>query len=123
MKKNRMPAYQKRSDDRTWKIILTLVMWGTAAWLLLPFMNLEKINPVNAKMYLYRGLFGIAIMLIFFGKTLFDLLFPHYARTRMSRVNALLLTLYTLAIAGGLVFMVIRMVIVFIESRKSGFIF
>jgi hypothetical protein len=118
-----MTVHQKSSEERSWNIILTLVLWTAVALLLLPFLNLEKINPLNAKMYLYRGLFGIAIMLIFFGKTLFDLLFPQYARTRMSRVNALLLTLYTLAIAGGLIFMVIRMVVVYIESRKTGFIF
>ena len=118
-----MPTKKRRSDDRAWKTALTLLLWAAAAWLLLPFLNLDKINPANAKLYLYRGLFGIAIMLIFFGKTLFDLLFPQYARTKMSKVNALLLSLYTLLIAGGIVFMVIRMIVVYVESKKTGFIF
>jgi hypothetical protein len=113
----------RRSEGATWKLLLILALWIAAAWLLLPFLNLDKINPASAKMYLYRGLFGIAILLIFFGKTLFDLLFPQFARTRMSPINALLLTAYTLAIAGGIVFMVIRMIYVYMESRKTGFIF
>ena len=118
-----MAARKQRTDDRVWKIAVTIILWIAVAWLLFPFLNLDNINPGNVKIYLYRGLFGIAIMLIFFGKTLFDLLFPHYARTRMGGVNSVLLIIYTMAIAGGIVFMVIRMVVVYVESRKTGFIF
>jgi len=118
-----MAKYRQGTDDRVWKVVVTLLLWIAVAWLLFPFMNLDKMTPVNIKIYLYRGLFGIAIMLILFGKTLFDLLFPYYARTRMGGLNSFLLILYTLAIAGGIVFMVIRMVIVYVESRQTGFIF
>ena len=77
----------------------------------------------NAKEYLYRSAFGIALMLIFFGKTIFDLLFPQVTYRKIPLVNTIFLTLYAFVLAGGIIFMVLRMIVLFLKSREGGFLF
>ena len=102
---------------------LTIVLWIIAAWLLYPLVNLDTVQMENAKEYLYRSAFGIALMLIFFGKTIFDLLFPQVTMGKMPLLNTIFLTLYALVLAGGIIFMVLRMIVLYLESQDSGFLF
>jgi len=102
---------------------LTIILWIIAAWLLYPLINLDTVQMENAKEYLYRSAFGIALMLIFFGKTIFDLLFPQVTMGKMPFLNTIFLTLYALVLAGGIIFMVLRMIVLFLKSRDSGFLF
>jgi hypothetical protein len=103
--------------------ILTLALWIIAAWLLYPLINLDTVQMENAKEYLYRSAFGIALLLIFFGKTIFDLLFPQVTMGKMPLLNTIFLTLYALVLAGGILFMVLRMIVLYLKSRETGFIF
>jgi len=59
-------------------------------------------------------------MIIFFGKTLFDLVYPWVHSRRIPRLNAVLLILYAMALGGGLVFMVLRMAALAMRSRGGG---
>lgn len=102
---------------------LVILIWVITAWLVYPLVTLESVNIANAKNYLYRSALGIAIMLILFGKTVFDLLFPRAVSQRMSVLNTVFLTLYCLAIASGIMFMVSRMIVVYIKSSNAGFSF
>ncbi len=111
------------SLKRGTKLGLVLLIWVVTAWLVYPLITLESVNIVNAKSYLYRSAIGIAIMLILFGKTVFDLLFPRAVSQKMSVVNTVFLTLYCLAIASGLMFMISRMIVVYIKSNKTGISF
>ncbi len=103
--------------------VLTLVFWIIAAWLLYPLINLDTVQMENAKEYLYRSAFGIALMLIFFGKTIFDLLFPQVTMEKVPLLNTIFLTLYALVLAGGIIFMVVRMIVLYLKSRGGGFLF
>jgi len=103
--------------------VLTLFLWIIAAWLLYPLINLDTVHMENAKEYLYRSAFGIALMLIFFGKTIFDLLFPQVTMGKMPLLNTILLTLYALVLACGIIFMVLRMIVLYLKGRESGFLF
>jgi hypothetical protein len=105
----------------TWALIL--ILWVITAWLLYPLLNLDSVQMENAKEYLYRSAFGIALMLIFFGKTIFDLLFPQVTYRKIPLVNTIFLTLYALVLAGGIIFMVLRMIVLFLKSREGGFLF
>jgi len=101
-----------------------LLVWAVAAWLLYPLVVLDSVDMASAKPFLYRSAFGIAIMLILFGKTVFDLFFPQTVSKRSSFVRTALLTVYSLAIAGGMLFMVSRMIVLYIKNREGGgFIF
>lgn len=105
----------------TWALIL--ILWIITAWLLYPLLNLDTVQMENAKEYLYRSAFGIALMLIFFGKTIFDLLFPQVTYRKIPLVNTIFLTLYAFVLAGGIIFMVLRMIVLFLKSREGGFLF
>jgi hypothetical protein len=58
------------------KPALILLLWAFTAWLLYPLIMLDNVYAINAKEYFYRAVIGISIMIILFGKTVFDLFFP-----------------------------------------------
>jgi hypothetical protein len=102
------------------KIGITLVLWLIAAWLLYPLMALNSVNLINAKEYLYRSVAGLAIMIIFLGKTATDLLFPLEISQKKSILYTVFLTIYAMAIAGGIIFMILRMVLVYLQKSDTG---
>ena len=108
---------------KKWMWVLTLFLWILAAWLLYPLINLDTVDMDNAKQYLYRSAFGIVLMVIFFGKTILDLLFPQVALKKMPLMNTIFLTLYAFLLAGGIIFMAIRIIMLYLKSRESGFLF
>ncbi|NIO49713.1 MAG: hypothetical protein GTN73_09815 [Candidatus Aminicenantes bacterium] len=102
---------------------LVVILWIITAWLLYPLINLDTVDMENAKEYLYRSAIGITIMIIFFGKTILDLFFPQVTFRTMPLLNTIFLTIYSIALAGGIIFMITRMIILYMRSRKSGFLF
>jgi len=105
------------------KIGFILILWLITAWLLYPLITLDSVDMENATEYLYRSAIGIAIMLMLFGKTIFDLFFPQEISKKMSLINTIFLTIYCLALASGIMFMVSRMIILYIKNSDSGFPF
>jgi hypothetical protein len=105
------------------KIGFILLLWVFTAWLFYPLITLDAIQMANAKAYLYRSAMGIAIMLILFGKTIFDLLFPQSVSQARSILNTIFLALYSIFIAGGILFMVSRIIVLYIRSSDTGFPF
>ena len=103
--------------------VLVIILWIVTAWLLYPLIKLDSVDMGNAKEYLYRSAFGITIMLIFFGKSIIDLFFPQVTFKRVPLINTILLAVYSFALAGGIVFMVSRIIIMYLKSQKSGFLF
>jgi uncharacterized membrane protein YhdT len=104
-------------------LVLVIILWLITAWLLYPLINLDTVGMQNAKEYLYRSAAGLTIMIIFFGKTVIDLLFPQVALKRMPLLNTIFLTVYSLAIASGIIFMIVRMAVIYVKSKQSGFLF
>jgi hypothetical protein len=101
------------------KIGFILLLWAITAWLLYPLITLDSVDMKNAKEYLYRSTAGIAIMLIMFGKTIFDLLFPQAISQRKALLSTVFLTLYCVAIACGILFMVSRMIVLYLKSGNT----
>jgi hypothetical protein len=97
---------------------LWAVLWIFTAWLLYPLVALDTMDITNVKAYIYRSAAGITIMIILFGKAIFDLLFSGLISRKPPVLTTILLTLYTLAIGSGIVLMVVRMVVVFLKNRK-----
>ena len=102
---------------------LTIILWIVTVWLLYPLINLDSIDMENAKEYLYRSAFGISIMIIFFGKTILDLFFPQVTLSKAPLINTIFLSIYSFLLAGGIIFMITRVILLFLRSRKSGFLF
>ncbi|NIM90605.1 MAG: hypothetical protein GTO17_06615 [Candidatus Aminicenantes bacterium] len=101
------------------RIGFILVLWIITAWLLYPLITLDSIDMKSAKEYLYRASAGIAIMLIMFGKTIFDLLFPQTISQRKALWSTTFLILYCVAIVCGILFMVSRMIVLYLKSGNS----
>jgi hypothetical protein len=102
------------------QVFIIVALWVFTAWLFYPLFTLNAIQMANAKLYLFRAAIGIAIMLILFGKTIFDLFFPQSSSTAKSLVNTIFLAVYSFIIAGGIIFMVARMIVLYIRSIDTG---
>ena len=101
------------------RIGFILILWVITAWLLYPLITLDSVDLKNAKEYLYRATAGIAVMLIMFGKTIFDLFFPQAISQRKALLSTIFLTLYCVVIACGILFMVSRMIVLYLKSGNS----
>ena len=99
------------------KLVLFLLTWAFTIWLMYPLIVLDDMNTVNAKDYLYRSVIGIGIMIILFGKTVFDLFFPLSTPAKSAAVQTVFLTLYAMILAGGIIFMVGRLVSLYIRNQ------
>ena len=99
---------------------IVVALWIITAWLFYPLFTLNAIQIASAKSYLFRAAIGIAIMLILFGKTIFDLFFPHSSSETRSIINTIFLTVYSFVIAGGIIYMVARMIVLYIRSIDIG---
>jgi len=101
------------------RIALFLGAWVIIAWLLYPLLVLDSTTTVNAKEYFYRSAIGIAMMIIMFGKTLTDLLFPLDISRKKLLSYTILLTIYSFVLAGGIIYMISRVIVVYIKSSTS----
>ncbi|HVP91724.1 MAG TPA: hypothetical protein VMS75_10980 [Terriglobales bacterium] len=106
--------------DRRIVTAFVLVLWVVAAWLLYPLVILDRVDTANVKTFLYRSVLGLTLLIVFFGKTLFDLVYPWVVGRKIPRRDAALLTLYLLALTLGIIFMVVRLVLVYMKSSRSG---
>lgn len=113
----------RTARNKPWAVALTLALWAVAAWLLFPLANLDRVDMSNVKATLYRSAFGLTLLLIFMGKTLFDLIYPWVQGKKLPLLNAALLALYAVALGGGIVFMVLRMAVLAMKDRGGGFLF
>lgn len=96
---------------------LFLLLWGVTVWLLYPLIVLDNAFTINAKEYLFRAVIGITIMIILFGKTVFDLFFPLSTSNKTTALQTVFLTLYSMILAGGIIFMLGRLVSLFVRSQ------
>ncbi|MDH4271920.1 MAG: hypothetical protein OEW18_08080 [Candidatus Aminicenantes bacterium] len=114
---------KKTGLSKEMAVALTLVLWAAAAWFLYPLFNLDNVDMSNVKPTLYRSAMGITILIIFFGKTLYDLVFPWVTNRTIPRLNAVLLTLYLFILTGGIAFVLVRTAALYFKSRqRQGFV-
>lgn len=111
---------EQPQKNRGWRTAAGVVLWIVMAWLLYPLVNLDKLDMSNVLPTLYRAALGLTLMIIVLGKTLFDLIFPWVHGKKLPVANALLLSLYALALTGGIVFMILRMAMVYMRGRTGG---
>lgn len=104
---------------KTAGIVFTVFIWICVAWLLYPLVTLDSLSMINAKQYLYRSAFGIGLMIILFGKTVFDLLFPQVTNRRIPVINSIFLIVYSFFMAGGIIYMVTRLIVLYIRTQGN----
>ena len=116
-----MDLAKKINDIPTMKFVIFIVFWALTAWLLLPMIMLDKVELRSSMEYFYRAAGGVVLMIILFGKTVTDLLFSQDLSRRKSFLYISFLTVYSLALAGGIIFMAIRILLLYLNANSSSF--
>lgn len=100
-------------------VLINVGLWIVTAWLLYPLVVLESLRSVSVRQYMYRCGVGILIMLILFGRNVFDLFMPQAYSRKASTFNTVLLMIYTVAIGGTIVYMVSRLIVLYFRVLGS----
>jgi hypothetical protein len=103
------------------RIFLFLLVWAFTAWLLYPLIVLDTVDLRSSLEYFYRAAGGVVIMIILFGKTVVDLLFSQDLSRKKSYLYITFLTVYSIALAGGVIFMAIRILLLYLNKNSSTF--
>ena len=101
------------------RIVIFLSVWLFTAWLLMPLITLDKVDLRNSLEYFYRASAGVVIMIILFDKTVTDLLFSQDLSRKKSVLYVTFLTVYSLVLAGGIIFMAVRILLVFLNTSSA----
>jgi len=102
------------------RIVLFLLVWAVAAWLLYPLAVMDNVDINNVKNYFYRSAAGIILMILMFGKTIIDLLFPQDLSRKKSFLYVSFLTVYSVALVVGIIFLVLRILAVYLKNNPIG---
>ncbi len=109
------------SAKKTFDITLFVIVWTFTIWLLYPILTTSSLESWNVKTFFYRTVIGIAIMLVFFGKTIFDLFFPLDSSKSESLLQTIFLTIYGLLVVTGILYVAGRLVIFYFASSNAEF--
>jgi hypothetical protein len=118
-----MADVSSSSLTRAARIASFVLVWAFTAWLIYPLIFLDTVTLHNATSYFYRSALGIIIMIILFGKTLFDLFFPLDTSRKRATLHVIFLTAYALVMAGGIILMLMRILLLYLKSDSEGRLF
>jgi hypothetical protein len=105
-------------SKKTWKTVFLVAYWAVTLWLLYPLI-FEVITPLRSGEYFTRSALGVTLLILIFGKTFFDLLFPTELSKARTRLNWILLSVYTTVMAGGIIFMLIRILALYLNKNAG----
>jgi hypothetical protein len=105
------------------KIAAYVLVWGVTAWLIVPLLFMHKVTLQDASKYFFRSALGIILLILLFGKTVTDLFFPLDTSRRRSIFQVALLTVYALVMVGGIIFMLFRILALYLKSGSAGQVF
>jgi len=112
---------KKISDIPTGKWIVFIVLLTITIWLVMPMITMDKVELRKSMEYFYRAAAGVVIMIILFGKTVTDMLFNQDLSRRKSSAYMVLLTFYSIALAGGIIFIAVRILLLYLNANSSSF--
>lgn len=114
MPKVKIPARVTRA-----RIAIFIAVWIFTAWLLMPLITLDKVELRSSLEYFYRASIGVVIMIILFGKTVTDLLFSQDLSRKTSALYVAFLTMYSIVMAGGIIFMAVRILGIYLNTSSA----
>jgi len=97
-----------------------ILVWGITIWLIFPLVFLRDPSLRDASKYFYRSALGITMLIILYGKTLFDLFFPLDTSPGKTVAQVIFLTLYALGMTGGIIFVLFRIFALFVKGGGAG---
>jgi hypothetical protein len=102
------------------KVAVFVLVWGVTAWLIFPLIFMQQVTLQNATKYFYRSALGITMLIILYGKTLFDLFFPLDTSQKKSALHVVFLTIYALVMTAGIILMLFRIFALYLKSGSAG---
>jgi hypothetical protein len=114
---------QESSLQKGRKIALFILVWGVTAWLIFPLVVMQEVTLQNASKYFYRSALGITMLIILYGKTLFDLFFPLDTSRKKTTLYVVFLMVYALAMTAGIILMLFRIFALYLKSGSAGQVF
>lgn len=109
--------------DNIKKAAVFAVIWAMAIWLLYPLFSLQTPDDWDADAFEARSILGIGLLLIILGKTIFDIFFPLDTSKGMSWLQTILLTVYSVILVIGIIFLAGRMIVLYFTSENSELFF
>ena len=107
------------NKDKIKKLAITLGLWVLVIWLLYPLVTLDSMAKFNLNPYLFRSTTGILIMIIMLGRNVFDLFMPQAYSQKAPASKTVFLVLYSFVMAGIIIFMISRLIKIYIGSVGS----
>ena len=104
------------NKEKIKKLAVTLGLWILVIWLLYPLITLDSMAKFNLNPYLFRSTIGILIMIIMLGRNVFDLFMPQAYSQKTPAGKTLFLVLYSFVMAGIIIFMISRLIKIYIGS-------
>lgn len=104
-------------------VALILVVWAVAVWLLYPLFTISTQEAWEPQKYTLRSILGIGILILFFGKTIFDLFFPLETSRGMSWAHTMFLAVYSFLLATGILYLAGRLIVLYFKAQNSDFFF
>jgi succinate dehydrogenase/fumarate reductase cytochrome b subunit len=101
------------------RIVVSILFWAAAAWLIYPLIVLDSVDAGTSIPFFYRAAAGIVLLIILFGKTLLDLLDPRGVSARRTALSVVLMSLYVFALAGGIIFMIVRILLLSLNKNAA----
>jgi len=112
-----MRAMKARLDPKkALGIGLTALVLVFAVWLVSPFFRFEASDEASGKINGYRLALGLTIMILFVGKSLWDVLAPQGLAKKVSNVKAVALVALAIVVMGFIVFTVARAAAYYLDS-------
>lgn len=105
---------------KAWKIAAYVLVWAVTAWLIFPLLFMKSVALQDASKYFFRSAVGIILLILLFGKTATDLFFPLDTSRKKTVLQVVFLTVYALAMAGGIILMLFRILALYLKSGSAG---
>lgn len=115
-----MTVPESSALQRVGKIAAWLFIWAFIAWLIYPLIFLEAPTLQEASKYFYRSALGIILLIILFGKTLTDIFFPLDTSRKKAVLQVIFLMVYALLMAGGIIFVLMRIFLLYLKGGSAG---
>ncbi len=105
------------AGERFLSAIIVILLTGAAVGLLYPVITASSITPGRAETFFYRAVAGFGILIILFGKSLFDLFFP--GKRKVSWLDKAWLIVYAGIIGFSLVVLIGRILQIVLSNQLS----
>ena len=108
---------------KIWSTALVLTVWAFTVWLLYPLFTIRSLEEWDPTAYTLRAILGIGILILFFGKTIFDLFFPLDTSKGMSWLQTIFLAVYSALLAVGILYLAGRLIVLYFKAQNSDLFF